>query len=200
VSSENASSRHSIRPSRKFIVLVSLCILVIANWLYGGFRFSVPQANLLFIAVAAFLPIAALIHFPEFRPRVLRIPALGLFALCAVASCTLTQFAAVAWWNRKELLYSRDIGSERIFVYQTLGGATTGNGFDLSQEWTILPGLQWVRPLIRLYPADHFTLDVLSDRTIMVTHPQVEYEGELRGGRTYTIEHNHLFLPKRPPN
>jgi hypothetical protein len=183
-----------------FRLLILVYALLLLNYLYGGLRFTSPRANLLFMAVAGLLPLVALIGFPQIRPKFLRILSTCGFALFALSSCAIFVSAPLLGWSRTELLYSQDIGSERIFVYKTHGGATTGNGIELKQEWFIAPGLLWSRRLVRLYPAEEFSLKALTDKEISVTHPQVEYEGEIRGGRTYTINLIRLPLPNRSPN
>jgi hypothetical protein len=161
------------------LALLALWAAFVVNWQSPTVRLSVGRLNPLAFLLAMTLPTVALVaawwpRGPDARTqRVRRGVAMALCLPAIVVSAPLMLLAALDFAVFPPVAHDPidrvALGSSRVVVYRTDGGATTAYGILVRQEQEILPGVLRVAELATAYPAARARVEVLDGHRVRVT-------------------------------
>ncbi len=150
--------------------------LALADWQFGGLRFTSRNATTLTASAVLWLPAicAVLLGFlPRSRARAWAftglIPA-ALLCLVLGSAVVIGEFLPV--WTRRA---SVPIGGSQVVTYFSDAGAMDSGDVMVQQEIELMPGLLWVKPLsskeclrdvsVRVLDRHHVRCDYVADTT-----------------------------------
>jgi hypothetical protein len=160
------------------VVLLGLWVAFVVNWRSPTVRLSVGWLNPFAFLLAMALPTVALVVVWSLRgptPRAERTRRTVAMALCLPAIVVSAPLMLLAALDLAFGGVARDpidrvaVGSTRVVVYRTNGGATTAYGILVREERPILPGVLRVAELASAYRAAHARVELLDSHHVRVT-------------------------------
>lgn len=129
-------------------VLLSVFLMAVLDWLFGGLRFVSQPANVVFGLIVIWLPTVGLIllgFLPRSKTRVLAFVGLIPGALfCVILGGAVVLGLMLSSYTRQA---SVRLGPSEIVTYFEDAGAWDSGEVFVQQEVKLLPGLLWVKPI-----------------------------------------------------
>jgi hypothetical protein len=157
-------------------VTLILYVLVLLNWHTAMVRLEPGYRNALFLLAAQLLPFSAMMLLwlgsRTIRSLVLSVVVVGPFLLCSLIYTPFLWLEAVETSTGDpgyQEIQRIPVGRTRVTVYRTdVGGATTGFGIYVRQEFCLVPGVLLVRDLGGFYPASQASATLIGPNTVRV--------------------------------
>lgn len=147
-------------------VLLGVFLLAVLDWQFGGLRFTSGRANVAAEFVACWLPLVCVVllgFLPRTRARLWAF--VGLVPLAALCGLGGTGNTVGQHLFSPTILHQSivRVGYSDVVVYYTNMGVLDDSGEAVvQQEFRLLPGLLWVKPLFVMGSSDRVNIKVIN--------------------------------------
>lgn len=152
--------------------LTAAFVGLVLDWRFGGLKFAEASLNFAAAIMALCLPFVLfglVLALPRRLSRTLGLVAIvPLMLFCLLLLPLACLFGPDPGFER---VHSISGGGSEVVSYVTDGGAMTSCGIVVQQEKQLMPGLLWVKPLCREYPADDVSVVLLDRHHLRCTFP-----------------------------
>lgn len=159
------------------VIIGIFTLLFLGTWAGVGFEniYVTKLIGLFLVFFPVYIFVLVLKTKPGNKP--VRVTAIILFGLWAVLSLPSIFFGIVDTYAviqnggidpAFETVSSTNVGSARVVIYRTNGGATTAFGIVVRAEKVILPGVYLGHDLLNIYGADNVGISLVSSNSIKI--------------------------------